>query len=183
MTGIYELQELKNEFYEVVRVWNLSGLETQDQLAFPIDGPRCDGYLFRVTPADGASKIHLFAAGYGGTCALFEMPDKRQFGLLVSGKAYIVLPGDPSANIVLEDIQDFRLNPAGSSLVITDFSNIHIWNNNSSYFRVSDKDGHCFIIDSIDDTTVACTSDDCYNGAISLVINLKSGHVLSRKEP
>lgn len=182
MPDIYEMEELKNEFYEVVRVENLSGLETQDQLGFPIDAPRCDGYLFRVTPADGASKIHLFEAGIGGQYALFEMPDKRQFCILVGGNAHIVHPGSPSKVIFVGDVRDFRLNPSGDSLVMTDESGIHIWNSNSNYFRVSVNDGHCFSIDSIDETTVACTSDGCYDGPITLVINLKSGQVLSKKQ-
>lgn len=182
MTDIYQMEELSNEYYKIARVENLSGLETQDQLAFPIEGPRCDGYLFRITLPNGLSKIHLFPSGSGGSSALFEMPDRRQFCLIVGGNAHIVHPGSPSNNIVIHEVRDFRQDPSGSSLVITDFSDIHIWNNNSSYFRVSDPEAHCFTIDSIDDATISCTSDGCYNGLITLVINLKSGQVLSKKQ-
>lgn len=180
MPDIHEMQHLENEFYKVERVENLSGIETQEQLAFPIDGPRCDGYLFRVTLPGRPPKIHLFETGSGGNSALFEMPDKKSFCLMAGDIAHIMDSREMAMNEVIDMIKSYRFSPSGLSLVITDYSNIYIWSSDSSPFCIRDGDGHCFTVDCIDNKTVTCTSDDCGTGPVTLVIELASGKILKK---
>lgn len=180
MTDIYEMQHLENEFYKVERVENLSGLETQEQLAFPIDGPRCDGYLFRITLPGCQPKIHLFESGSVGESALFEMPDKKSFCVMAGDIAHIMDSKEMAMSEVIDMIRCIKFSPSGHALVMTDSSYIYIWNGDGTHFWFTDDDGHCFTVDCIDDSTVTCSSDDCGIGPVTLVIDLASGKVLKK---